>query len=405
MLQPQEALGKVLDSVRTVKPEQVPLADACCLVPAQDVKATEAYPFFSNSSMDGYAVRRDDLESASPETPVTLPLAGEVRAAPGESLELPPGKTIRIMTGGVLPGGADAVVRREDVEEKPEEVVFYKLPAAGSYINRCGEEISAGMVLWPAGRQINPTVLGLLSTMGFDRVTVFPPPEISIITTGDELVAAGKPRAEGQIYDSISPILVSCLEHAGVSNSRVLMAGDDPEGLTRTIRARLEESDIVITVGGVSVGDYDLVMRSMEELGVERVFWKVMQKPGKPLFFGRRGKKLVFGLPGNPASALVCYLLYVLPAIRKMMGFEEAGPCWSKGRLAKSVSNNDSRTCFARGIFSRETDEGFRLETTVGQSSYMLSSFAAANALIELPPGPITLDAGQRVNFMQLPWV
>ena len=152
------------------------------------------------------------------------------------------------------------------------------------------------------------------------------------------------------------------------------------------------------------MGDYDLVLRCLEQLGVERMFWKVAQKPGKPLFFGKSGRKLVFGLPGNPASSLVCYLLYVLPAIRQMMGYPEPGPVWYQGRLAADVSNNDSRTFFARGIYVPEHPGGYRLETALGQSSYMLSSFAGANALIELPSGPVTLEAGRKADFTPLSW-
>jgi len=404
MLKPQEALKKVLNTARNGRPARVPLTEACFLVAAEQVKAAESYPFFSNSSMDGFAVRSADLKGAAAERPVSLPLAGEVRTAAGETLVLPHGRTIRIMTGGVLPEGADAVVKREDVKERESEIVFYRPAGAGSFINRRGEEIAAGTLLWPAGRQLDPPALGLFASLGIDKVKIYPAPKISLIATGDELVEAGRPRAAGQVCDSISPMLVSCLRQIGIQIPRVLRCRDELDVLTRSIRARLEESDIVITVGGVSMGDYDLVMGSVKRLAVRQVFWKVAQKPGKPLFFGRRRRKLVFGLPGNPASALVCYLLYVLPAIRKIMGFAEPGPFWHQGRLAAAVSNRSSRTCYARGNYQAQAGGGYSLETAQRQSSYMLSSFAGANALIELPPGPLSLAAGRTVNFCKVPW-
>ena len=404
MLQPREALRKVLESTQSSAPVLVPLAEACSLVTAEEVVSSAAYPFFSNSSMDGYAVRSSDLKGASADEPVTLPLAGEVRAASGETLRLPPGRTIRIMTGGALPEGADAVVKREDVKEAQSQITFYHAVEPGSFINRQGEEIAEGTVLWPAGRRINPAALGLFASQGIDMVKVFPAPKVSLVTTGDELVEAGGSRTGGQIYDSISPMLVSCLEQAGAVIAGVLRCGDDLSELSVTIQEALKESDITITVGGVSMGDYDLVLKCLEQLGVVRVFWKVAQKPGKPLFFGKSGRKLVFGLPGNPASSLVCYLLYVLPAIRRMMGYPDPGPLWYQGRLAARVSNKDTRTFFARGIYVPEHPGGYRLETALGQSSYMLSSFAGANALIELPPGPVTLEAGRKANFTPLSW-
>ena len=174
MLEPHEALKKVLDNTRTARPALVSLSEACFLVAAEQVKAPESYPFFSNSSMDGYAVRCVDLKAASAERPVSLLLAGEVRAAAGENLVLTPGKTIRIMTGGMLPQGADAVVKREDVKELESEIEFYRPVEKGSFINRRGEEIASGTVLWPAGRQLDPPALGLLASMGIDKMKIYP---------------------------------------------------------------------------------------------------------------------------------------------------------------------------------------------------------------------------------------
>ncbi|HUU26923.1 MAG TPA: gephyrin-like molybdotransferase Glp [archaeon] len=404
MLTPSQAIEKVIQTAQYGSPRETPLEECCFLVAARDIVADSGYPFFSYSAMDGYAVRSHDLEGASSSKPVALPLAGEIRTSGGEKVSLPHGRTMRIMTGGALPEGADAVVKREDVKEGESAVTFSSPARKGSFINRQGEEIKQGEVLQPAGRIINPAALGLLATLGVTVVPVYPPPKVSLITTGDELLRVGSPRGCGQIYDSISPMLGAALKRAGVEKVSTCRCKDDPVFLQELISRAAERSDLVVTAGGVSVGDYDYICAVMENLGVEKIFWRVAQKPGKPLFFGRKESRLFFGLPGNPASAMVCFLLYVLPAVRKIMGYPDPGPRWQEGRLACAIENKDWRTHFMRGRVSEDSQGGFLLEKAGDQASYMLSSFAQSNALLELPPGPVQCEAGAKIRFVSHFW-
>jgi len=404
MLTPNQALAKILETVRRRDPEERPLEKAVFLAAAQDIVAPESYPFFSSSAMDGYAVRVADLKGASPELPVSLPLAGELKAGSCEKVFLPQGKTMSIMTGGALPEGADSVVKREDVKEEKDSVTFFAVPQEGSFINLAGGEIEKGKVLIEKGKALNPSSLGLLAAFGINRVAVFPPPSVSLITTGDELIDPGIERKYGQVYDSVTPMLRAALNKAGVEKVSCLRARDNPEELFDNLSRALEDSSLVITVGGVSVGKYDYLGRVTEKTGVEKIFWKVAQKPGKPLLFGRKEEKLFFGLPGNPGSALVSFLLYVLPAVRKIMGYKEPGPLWRIGYLAGPLENKEPRTFFMRGRAEDDGRGGFFLEDAGEQDSYMLYSFAGSNALVEIPPGPVKLEAGDKVRFLTHFW-
>jgi molybdopterin molybdotransferase len=404
MISPREAIELVLRTAQNGAPEQIPLDRACSLVAARDVTAPEGYPFFPFSARDGYAVRSGDLERASAENPVILPLAGVIRAGSGEQVDLPPGSTLRIMTGAGLPRGADAVVQREEADETAVSACFFRPVVPGSYINPAGAEIKPGDLLWPAGHSLNPAVLGLLATFGMTSAEVIPPPRVTLITSGDELIEPGTARSFGQVYDSVSPMLRVLLGGHGVRDIHPLRCPDDREELFRAVSGGLESSGILITVGGVSVGDYDLMVNVMARAAVETIFWQVAQKPGKPLFFGRRGNTLVFGLPGNPAGALVCCLLYVLPSLLKMMGHARPAPNWHRGKLAEKMENLENRVSFVRGKVTRDEKGEYLLAHCGGQGSYMLSSFAVSDALIELPRGPAILKEGERVRFLPHFW-
>lgn len=404
MLTPTEAIELVLETARKGRAVERPLEQACFLVTAEDVIAQQAYPYFSYSSMDGYAVHSEDLAGASEDNPVTLPLAGEIRAAAEQRPVLPEGQAMRIMTGGPVPEGCDAVVQREDVAEKADSITFYSPVAKGNFINRKGEEIERGDILWPAGKALNPAAIGLLATFGVSSIAIYPAPSVFILTTGDELIAPGEPRGYGEIYDSVTPMLASAIQWAGLDRISSRRCKDDRGLLHDTLSLALAESDIVVAVGGVSMGEYDFVREVAERAGVEKIFWKVSQKPGKPLYFGKKGDTLLFGLPGNPAAALACLHLYVLPAARRIMGYSSPGPEWLNGVIAETMENETDRTNFLRVVARKHAHGGYLLEQTGGQSSYMLSSFSRANALAQLPPGPVRLAAGEKIQFTHLFW-
>ena len=402
MLTPSEAIRLVLETAAKGHAVEKSLEQACFLVAAEDIVAEQAYPYFSYSAMDGYAVHSADLAEACAERPVTLTLAGEIRAGAGESPVLRRAHAIRIMTGAPLPEGCDAVVKREDVAEREDSVVFSGPVAKGNFINRQGEEIEQGSVLWPAGEILNPAAVGLLTTFGICSAAVYPAPSVSVIATGDELIAPGQPRSGGLIYDSATPMLAAAFRAAHIERIDSLRCRDDPTALQEALSRALADSDIVVTVGGVSMGDYDFVDDAAERAGVEKVFWKVSQKPGKPLYFGSKGDRLLFGLPGNPAAVLACFHLYVLPALRRIMGFSAPGPEWRSGFLAEAMDNGTDRTNFLRVVARRDGRGHYLLERAGGQSSYMLGSFSRANALALIPPGPVRLDAGEKVQFTPL---
>jgi len=402
MLTPSEAIQLVLATARTGRAVERPLEEACFLVAAEDIIARQAYPYFSYSSMDGYAVHSGDLAGASADKPVTLPLAGEIRAGTEKRPVLPPGQAMRIMTGGPVPEGCDAVVQREDVGEGEESVTFYGPVAEGNFINREGEEVARGDILWRAGEMLTPAAVGLLATHGVSSAAVYPAPSVFVLTTGDELVAPGRPRSYGQVYDSVTPMLAAAFRAAGIDRITSRRCKDDPGSLHDILTRALAESDMVVTVGGVSMGDYDFVGDAAERAGVEKVFWKVRQKPGKPLYFGTKADRLLFGLPGNPAAALACFHLYILPVLRRTMGFSTTGPEWRNGVLAQEMENETDRTNFLRVVARKDNRGGYLLEQAGRQSSYMLNSFSRANALARLPPGPLKLGAGETVQFTPL---
>ena len=401
LLSPERALELVLESVPAGLPVNTPLVSACRHVAAGDVAAPEAYPWFSFSAMDGYTVAAEDIALASAANPVSLPVQAEIRAGETKKIALERGKTLRIMTGAALPEGADSVVPREVVGEEGDRAVFSAPTEAGKYINRAGEEIPTGEVVWKAGEVLTPAAVGLLASLGLDSVPVYPRPVVALVSTGDELVTPGEDRCYGQIYDSLTPALSCALADEWTFDIHQYRCPDDRESLYAVLSLALDKCDLLLVAGGVSAGDYDFTLPVFGRLGVRRIFHGVDQKPGKPLFFGMKDEKPVFGLPGNPASALVCFHLYVKPAIRRFAGFAAPGPAWENGRLAERMENREKRTNFVRAL-ARESADGWQVSAAGLQNSYMLVSFARANALLRLPPGPLSLAKGKEIEFLLL---
>jgi len=401
LIAPEQALALVLKHAPVGLPVKAPLVAAGSHVAAEDIAASAAYPWFSFSAMDGYAVASADLVAASADNRVTLPVDAEIRAGNTERMALPRGRAMRIMTGAPLPEGADSVVPREEVGEEGQSAVFSAAAEPGRFINRAGEEIAAGEVVWRAGEMLTPAGVGLLAALGVDSVSVYPRPVVSVVSTGDELVEPGEARAHGQIFDSLTPALSCALADELCFEIHQYRCPDDRESLYCMLGLALEKTDLALVAGGVSVGDYDFSLPVFERLEVRKIFHGVDQKPGKPLYFGKKGEKAVFGLPGNPASALACFYLYVRPAVRRFAGFADPRPAWKKGRLAGPVENRQARTHFVRGQATL-TGTGWEVKPAGRQSSYMLVSFSRANALVKLPPGPVSLAGGEEVDFLLL---
>ena len=318
-------------------------------------------------------------------------LCGPWRCPGSHSTEtLSAGSAVKIMTGAPVPNGVDAVVMKEFCETKNGHVLVKKATQAGENIRKKGEEIKTGQTVLQAGTPVTPSVIGLLATLGLADVSVFKKPRIGIIATGNELIAPGKTLENGQIYDSNSFALSAACQQLGLPQIAVAHASDDPENLSETLKQTLAQSDVLITLGGVSVGDYDYVKSSLEALGMETRFWKINIKPGKPVLFGKFQNKLVFGLPGNPVSALVTFHLLVRPALLKILGHTHTSPNTCQALLTQTLKQKPGRRTFVRGKVFTQNGQWFATPTQ-GQGSHMMLGLAEANCLIVFPEDKDTL--------------
>jgi molybdopterin molybdotransferase len=383
----------LIDQHTTVRESKlVSLLNAAGYVLAEDISSPLSLPPFDQSSMDGYAFRFSDW-SGSP-----LQISGEQPAGLASSEILETGTARRIFTGAALPPGADTVVIQEKVGTDQGKLFIQDNELSkGKNVRLTGTEIEEGVIAIGNGSVLIPAAIGLLASMGITNVKICPPPIVSLIITGNELVPPGSPLRHGQVYESNSFALRTALQQAGINEIKIAMVPDEPETLETAIELALNQSDVILITGGVSVGDYDFVVRAANNAGVSAVFHNVRQRPGKPLFFGIKGQKLLFGLPGNPGSVLTCFYQYVFPAIRKMTGrsFHQS---MSKAILQKDYSKPRDLTCFVKGIL-----DGMAVTPLGAQESYRMRSFAVANALIQLDAGKSDFLAGEQVEIHLLP--
>lgn len=413
-----EARRLILENVSPLGRIRRALERADGFVLAEPLLAPFDLPRFDNSAMDGFGVHCADLADASREQPVALRCVGVIRAGDGPDTAIQKGKTVRILTGAPVPPGVDAVVMQEWTEETTEEsdgmpdslplIRFFKPVSAGDNIRRQGEEFASGEEVLPSGCAITPPVVGLLATLGHATVTVYRKPHVGLISTGNELVRPGKPLQPGQIYDSNTYALSAALKAAGIENIRVYRARDERVATRNAFEKALKENDAVISLGGVSVGAFDFVKDVVERLDVRTVFWRIAIKPGKPVYFGMAGRKPVFGLPGNPVSALVTYCQLVQPALLKMSGVTESNADGFSGRLSARLSGalrkKPGRQEFVRAVVRRGEDGALSTEPVKGQDSHMLGGLAMADGLIDFPLEAAQLDEGAPVDVDLLPW-
>ena len=389
----EEALERVLARARPLPAELVPVAEAGGRVTAEEVCARVDLPPFDSSAMDGFAVRAADL-------PATLQVAGESSAGRPFEGRLDPGSAVAISTGAVLPAGADAVVPIERVVTNDNEVEIPTTADPGAHIRPRGGDIAAGDVVVPGGAALSPARLAAAAAAGIAALPCRRAPRVAVLATGSELVAPGQPLLPGQIYEANGLMLAQAL---GATGSEVISeppAADDEAALREALERGLA-ADVLVTSGGVSVGEHDLVRAVERELGVEEIFWRVAMKPGKPVAFGVRGDTLVFGLPGNPVSALVGCELFVKPALWALQGLADPGPRFEPGRLAKELTQNEERDEFVRARTQPDGD-GLALEPVVGQESHMIVRSGSADALVHIPRGNGALAAGSTVRWLRL---
>lgn len=379
MIALNEAVDMVLAAVRPLTTVDVGLGEAFGRVLASDLVSPEEVPSFDNSAMDGFAVRAAD-EAAGAEG---LPIVAEIPAGRPAAAPLRPGEAMRIMTGAPLPAGADAVAPVENTEERDGRVTVRIWPAEGANVRRAGEDVRAGSPLLPAGVALGPAEVGLLASVGVQRVPVVRRPRVALVATGSELVALGEPLGAGQIRNSNSYTACGQVLAAGCEPVLLGIARDDP-GETRDLIARALEEDVVVTSGGVSVGDFDFVKAVLDGLGVERRFWKVRTKPGKPVVFGVHGDTLVFGAPGNPVAAMVTFELYVRPALLALQGRRDIWRPYVVATAGEPVAPTKDRVEVRRCRLTNEAGE-WRFATTGPQGSGILRSMALADGLLLLP--------------------
>lgn len=398
-----EAQKKIVQQARPLPVEKKAVQESTGCVIASDLRAPLNLPGFDNSAMDGFVFRGADTASASVEFPVRLKICGSLRAGLSQKINLSHGKVFRIMTGAAIPNGADTVLEKEKARIHNNFLVFTEPVKRGRHVRYQGEEITKGARLPLRGLEMTPGSVGFLSSLGVGHVSIYRKPKISLIATGDEIVSCGHRLRRGQIYDSNTPMLLEALKPIAVVSPRLVQKiADQKTALKTALSKSILRSDLVILTGGVSVGDYDHAKVVFEELGVKKVFWKVLQKPGKPIYFGTKGHVLVFGLPGNPASVHTCFYQYVYPAIRLLSGHGNFLMRKENLMLKEDVRPDQEKTIFLKAKIDRSEDVP-RCEVLGHQGSHMLSSLCRSQGFIVVPPGNKILKKGQKVFFHYLP--
>lgn len=392
MISVAEAKKIITENVFPLTPVSMSLQLSAGLTLAEDIFASMDIPSFPQSSMDGYALSFDDWQKNK-----NLKIVGEVAAGNNETFALASGNAVRIFTGAPVPSGADTVVMQEKVKAGNGNLFIEdeKLQP-GSNVRPKGSEIKAGALALEKDTVLSPAAIGFLAGIGITTVKVYPPPSIGIIITGNELQEPGKPLQHGQVYESNSFALKAVLQQLHVTNVEVYYAADKPEVVTDTLKKALQQSDVVLLTGGISVGDYDFVLQAANECGVEKLFHKVKQRPGKPLYFGKKDKKIVFGLPGNPSSVLSCFYQYVVPAMEKLSKWEKLLQT-VQAPLSKSLQKAAGLTHFLKGFYNGKTATALE-----AQESYRLSSFARANCLIQVNEDVTECREGDMVDVYLL---
>ncbi|MBL7492030.1 molybdopterin molybdotransferase MoeA [Frankia sp. AgB1.9] len=396
-----EHISDILESVAVLPARRLPLAAAHGCALATDVRATIALPSFDNSAMDGYAVRAADVEQASPDAPVRLPVTGEIAAGAALPDLVAPGTAVRIMTGAPFPPGADTVIQLEWTDGGTETVAVHQPARRGLHIRRAGEDVTPGSLVLRAGSVLGSTQIGLLAAINVARPPVRPRPRVAVLSTGSELVAVGNAVGPGQIVDSNSHAVAAAAREAGCEVRRLTDVPDDPAQFEAALRAILPEVDAVVTTGGVSVGAHDVVKEVLAATGEVR-FERIAMQPGQPQGFGVIDGVAVFTLPGNPVSALVSFELFVRPALRRMRGLTGPDRPRPVVTVAERFTSPPAKRSFLRVLVGRGADGGLVAHSAGGQGSHHLSAAAGANALLVVPEDVTVVEPGDQLTAILL---
>jgi molybdopterin molybdotransferase len=394
-------LARILDAVEPLPDFPQPLMEALGLAVAEDVHAAMPLPSFDNSAMDGYAVCQRDVAGASEESPVHLPVVGEIGAGQAQLLAMSPGTSVKIMTGAPMPAGADSVVPYEWTDRGVAQVRITRAPGLGQHVRRAGEDVAEGDLLVEHGTVLGPRHLGLLASVGRAQVRSRPRPRVVVLSTGSELREPGTPLGHDSIHDGNSFLLAAAARRAGAIAYRVGIVPDEPRAFLDALHDQLVRADIVVTSGGVSQGDFDVVKEALAPSGVW--FGGVAMQPGKPQGFGLVGEDgtPIFTLPGNPVSSYVSFETFVLPAIRKLMGKLPHARPTVRARLTHAISSPEGRRQFVRGEYDRDGGGPF-VSPVGGHGSHLIGDLASSNALVVVPEDVTHVPAGEQVRVLLL---
>ncbi len=405
MLSVEEATQRILAQATVLATEYVPIMDALGRALAEDIQSAHNMPPFANSAMDGYAVIADDVQHSGPEKPVKLQVIEDIPAGHTPQQTVQAGQAARIMTGAPLPSGANAVVPVEITDDTrrnpqlPTQVGVFQPVESGANVRLPGEDIQAGAIVLRQGRRLRPADLGVLASLGIAGVPVVRRPRVAVISTGDELLTPDQPLEPGKIRDSNGYVIPALVMEAGGRLLQSRIARDNLADVRAAFQQALDQrADLLITTAGVSVGTYDVVRTVLEEFG-QLDFWKVNMRPGKPLTFGHIGDTLFLGLPGNPVSAMVTFMVFVRPLLARMQGLDSKMHT-RPVRLGEAMTS-DGRMTFARVRLEREGGEWVAYATGT-QSSGALSSMVKADGLLIIPAGTTQINVGQTLEVWPL---
>ncbi len=401
MITYKEARDKVLNRPFSQIREKTGILESLNCILAEDIFSSDDIPVNDNSAMDGFAVNTKDLKGADKNNPVMLRIedfdiaAGNV----GKNI-LKDGYCIKIMTGAPIPEGCDCVVKKEDVSIKDDMAFFSQEHKKLDNIRLRGEDIKKGSRVFSKGDKITPAAVGVLASLGIKQVFVNKSPKIGVISTGSELVDIDKEITFGKVRDSNSYSLCAQIAETGSSYIRYGIIEDDKDKLCLSIKKAVSECDIVLISGGVSVGDYDYIKDILKDMQANEIFWSVKQKPGKPLAFYILEDKLIFGLPGNPVSAMVCFEIYIRPLIRKIIGFKDIFRKNINAKITQEIKNKSDRTEFVRVVLSKDKNGNFNASKTGSQGSGILTSMSKADGLIIIDTEKGDLKEGETVKVI-----
>jgi molybdopterin molybdotransferase len=389
MIQVEQALLIIAENSTKMPIQKIPVGKALGYILAETVYSPINMPPFRQSAMDGYAFIHSEKHQYDV---VSISQAGD-----HSDIKLKENEAVRIFTGAFVPHNADTVVMQEHVMANENSILITNMPKQHANVRNKGEQIAKEDVVFDANTLITPAAVGFLACLGITEVEVYKKPKVAILVTGNELVKPGNKLPKGKIYESNSVMLQAALQTIGIKKTKVYKVKDNLKATKKALKEILPKNDIVLISGGISVGDYDFVKEALLENGVEELFYKINQKPGKPMFFGAKKETLVFALPGNPASSLTNFYIYVYPAIKNRMGFSDIHLKKMLRKLNDSVTNTTGKTLFLKALYD-ET----HVTVLDGQSSAMLNTFAIANSLLVVPNDVESIKKGQLVTLLPI---